>query len=279
MFKPDKPRLLHWMYRAEHSAGIIDFAQLLTVAAGQALGMSAIDAATYVEANLNANWNYLIKAQQRDRERGLHTIFHVEDESTKRLRWCPAPGTAAVRHYRETVRLRSRHVVLSTIDQLTDRQYEALGCVASRIAGSVHRLLTPKLGDKGVDFYASIIAPGRCHVFSGSVHPLRVVGQSKKYTYRVGGDKVMQFAKTLDNVRHASTEIIDTVPAWFRNATGPIVGWMIGHSGFQSGARETAKNQGIILSDSLDLAELVALSRSLPESDSAEQRAQDLVQS
>jgi hypothetical protein len=277
MSKAEKPRLLRWMYRIDYPLGPIEFRDLLGRGAETVLGKSAADAAAYAEANLSGIWNYLLRAQNLDHQRGLHQIFRVEDGVAKRLRWCPSPDSATSKNSREVLRLRSRHLILAAIDQLNDRQFEALGCVASSVAGANQTLLTPHGNDKGVDFYATIVNPTRSHIFSGSLHPFRIVGQSKKYSSAVGVDKVNQLAKTLDYIRHASIKIIGTVPTWFRSADGPIVGWIIGDSGFQSGARDTARDHGILLSDSLDIAELFAMSRSSSDVLPATARAAEFV--
>jgi hypothetical protein len=64
------------------------------------------------------------------------------------------------------------------------------------------------------------------------------------------------------------------IPTWFHSAKGPIIGLIISHSGFQSGAEDTAKNHGILTADTMDLAEIAARSRRIPESLGAEDRAQ-----
>jgi len=62
-------------------------------------------------------------------------------------------------------------------------------------------------------------------------------------------------------VRNLNPSIESLVPSWFRSSTGPIIGWLIAHNGVQSGGVTKAKNHGIVISDSVDIAEIIALSR------------------
>jgi len=152
------------------------------------------------------------------------------------------------------------------IDSLTDREFEALACVALRLAGASETRLTPPSNEGGVDFFALITSPAHSHLFSGSTHPLRIIGQSKKYSGPVQVGAFKEFLKTIDEVKYGGepkTERI--VPPWFHSVRGPIIGLMIGHTGFQSGAESRARRHGVILADSLDMAEMVAVSRRIPE--------------
>src|SRR5690606_14181401 len=125
-----------------------------------------------------------------------------------------------------------RSSFLRSIDTLSDREYEALACVVSSCAGADKVRLTPPGNEGGVDFFALIRNPARCHVFQHTRSPLRVIGQCKKYSGTVGVDKVRQFIQTINSVCNQSALTEAHVPPWFRTAGGPVVGWIIGHSGF-----------------------------------------------
>lgn len=79
----------------------------------------------------------------------------------------------------------------------------------------------------------------------------------------------------MQNVRHLSERVRRHIPTWFHDSRGPIIGWIMSHSGYQTGAADEAKNHGIIISDTLDLAELICLSNTfhanLPPSNRADQ--------
>jgi hypothetical protein len=159
------------------------------------------------------------------------------------------------------------------IDALTGREYEALACVAMKVVGASEITLTPFGTEGGIDFFALVRSPARCHLFAGSTNPIRIVGQSKKYTRQVGVDKMKEFLATMDEVKHRGEPKTErVVPPWFHATRGPIVGCMIAHRGFQSGATSRARNHGIITADSLDIAEMLALSRGIPDELDADAR-------
>jgi hypothetical protein len=168
--------------------------------------------------------------------------------------------------------------MLASLEGLTDREYEALGCVASELSGATDYVLTPAGDDKGVDFFASIRWPGHSHVFSHRSCPLRIVGQSKKYGNPVDNDRMKIFVQTLNEIRHQEPRVEDLVPAWFRVASGPILGWMITQYGLQSGAETTARNHGIMYSDIRDIVEITALSRKVASDKNPSGRANFLVE-
>jgi len=162
------------------------------------------------------------------------------------------------------------------IDGLNDREYEALACVSLGLVGASETFLTPPGNEGGVDFFALLPSLGRCHLFAGGHYPLRIIGQSKKYASAVEAGEFKEFLTTIEEVKHggqSKTEKI--VPPWFRAAYGPIVGLVIAHSGFQSGAETRARQHGVITADSLDMAEIVALSRAIPEHLGSGGRAND----
>jgi len=270
----DKPTLLRWIYRSEY-AGIQPFRDVLQQGATEALRKDVIGAEAYVESNLNSFWGYLMKAQEADERRGISRIVDIVDPMAMTMRWYTPPINQTLN--RRMARLRHRPATLKMIDTLTDREFEALACVAMTFAGASNTNLTPAGNEGGVDFFSLIPSPGRCHLFSGGVHPLRIIGQAKKYSGPVPVDKMKEFLTTINEVKHggeAKTEKV--VPAWFHSVRGPIVGLMVAHSGFQAGAETRARRHGVITSDSLDLAELLTLSRFVPAHLSANEHIADL---
>lgn len=272
MQRPEKPTLLRWFYRTEFG-GTFPFREVLERGARVALRKDTLAAEAYAESNAKSVWSYLLQAQEEDERRGISRIFKVVDHAAMTLSWCSLPTHSS--SARRTVRLRHRPAMLSMIDGLTDREYEALACVLLRLVGATETLLTPPGNEGGVDFFALIPSPGKCHLFSG-FHPLRIIGQSKKYTSRVQAGRFKEFLRTIDEVKYGGLQKTEKiVPPWFRAARGPIVGVMIAHSGFQSGAESRARQHGTIAADSLDVAEILALSRGLLEHLTARERASD----
>ena len=265
MPKPEKPALLRWLYRSEF-ADVLPLKEVLQRGAHVVLGKDALAAEAYAESNLNAFWNYLLKEQESDNQRGVSRAFEILDPMARTLRWCPLPSPSPSMKARRTARLRHRPAMLSMIDTLNDREYEALACVSLRLVGAIETHLTPPGNEGGVDFFALLPSPGRCHLFSGGHHPLRIVGQSKKYGSALEAGEFKEFLTTMEEVKHGGqpkTEKI--VPSWFRAVYGPIIGLVIAHSGFQSGATTRARQHGILTAESLDMAEIVALSKGIPE--------------
>lgn len=230
------------------------------------LGKSPLEAEAYAEANLNAFWSYVLYMQESEFQRGVSRLFEVVDPMARTLRWCPLSPRSQSTPARRTARLRHRPAILNMIDSLNDREYEALACVSLELVGASQIFLTPRGSEGGVDFFALLPTPGPCHLFSGGHHPLRIIGQSKKYKGAIQAGEFKEFLTTIDEVKHGGqpkTEAV--VPSWFRAVYGPIVGLMIAHNGFQSGAATRARRHGVVVADSLDLAEIVAVSRLIPE--------------
>lgn len=264
MSQPEKPALLKWLYRLEEG-GSFGMRTMLQRGAEAVLQKTKMDAEAYAEANVNAFWRYVVAAQDEDERRGISRVLTIVDAAAYVLQWYGGPSDDDPRQRRKLLRLRHRPAFLNMIDALTSREYEALACVAMKAAGASAVMLTPSGNEGGVDFFALLPMPSRCHLFGGGVNPVRVIGQSKKYSQAVQADKLKEFLTTLEEVKHRGepkTEKI--VPPWFHAVRGPIVGCVIAHSGFQSGATSRARNHGVITADSLDIGEMLAMAKSVP---------------
>lgn len=255
---------MRWLYRSEFNQ-IFPLKDVLRRGAQLVLGKDSLAAEIYAEANLNAFWNYLLDRQESESQRGISRLFEAVDPMARTLRWCSLSPSQLVSP-RHAAKLRHRPAMLTMIDSLNDREYEALACLSLKLVGASHTSLTPRGNEGGVDFFALLPSPGRCHLFSGGHHPLRIVGQSKKYKERLQAGEFKEFLTTIEEVKHGSQpKTQKVVPPWFRAVYGPIVGLVIAHTGFQSGAVTRARQHGIITAESLDLAEILALSRAIPE--------------
>ncbi|WP_353163320.1 restriction endonuclease [Salinisphaera shabanensis] len=263
----DKERIIRWFYRQDWPEGELLFPSQLYQASRKVLGKLPQDAERYVHANQTRLWNALKKQQKLDISLGRYCLFRITDNSGMKAIWRRSLGigTLSTATLRIETRWRARPHLLAAIDVLSDRQYEALGCVTSKLVGADYIHLTPPGNEGGIDFLCRIPAPARTHIFGGAHSPIRVVGQCKKYKSKVGVEKIRDFAKTLDDVRHRAQHLEQIVPHWFRSTPGPVIGWVIGHSGFQSGAVTISNNHGIVLSNSIDLGEVIATSKSFYE--------------
>ncbi|HUT70285.1 MAG TPA: restriction endonuclease [Desulfatiglandales bacterium] len=258
-----KRRVLNWFERKTFATDTIYFCDALVEAACSALGLSALDAESLTEGAASRFWNYFLRKIDEDRRRGLNSLFEVSEPSAMKFRWTPQTylRSTVQKTRSQGFKLRARPQILAMIDQLDFRQYEALGSVISTLAGAKRTKLTPRGNEGGVDFFALIEMPARCHLFSGATGPLRLIGQCKKHTVRLDVGKIRDFITTIDNIRKRQPDVESHVPTWFRSTRGPIVGWIVAHEGFQNGAERAARDHGIVLADSLDLAEIAALSR------------------
>lgn len=274
----EQEQILRWFYRQVFPSGVLEFSDQLALATRQALGKSEMDTESYVYSSLNRHWNSFIKRLDDDRSLGRPALFMIRDITSRRFSWIPNNISAleSVKERHMAARLGSAPDILARIDELSAREYEALGCVVSELAGAVHVCLTPSGNDAGIDFFALINTPARCHIFSGNCNPLRIIGQAKKYTDAVGLDQVKEFIASINYIKYQNRDIEDLVPVWFWEASGPIAGWIVAHNGLERGAGDKARNHGIIVSDSVDLAEIAALSRQIDDRLSCEQRAESV---
>lgn len=263
------------------AAGNSDFRQLLSSLAVSALGKTVADADTFADVNLSKYWNWLAREVDQHSRRGLTPFYSLPPAGGQFITSAchslvSAPNAA---DQLRGARALSRPSILRKIDELDEREYEALSCVACSAIGSVNTLLTPRGNEGGIDFFARLSVQTKTHVLSAAGVELRIVGQCKKYATPVTVDKLDQFITTIQNVKHRSDRVRGQIPPWFDDSRGPVIGWIMAHSGFQTGAADEAKNHGIILSDSLDLAELISLSdtfhATLPPADRASRLADE----
>jgi hypothetical protein len=269
-------QLLDWLCRLDPPEGEICFDDIVLPGVMTVLGKDTIAAESYVEANAVRLWNRLCWSASDMDALGITPIMTVSDRDRRLAMWQqPLAGLPKAKRAR-LVRSRSRPQVLRKIDSFSDREYETLGCIVAGFAGADRVHLTTRGSDHGVDFFASIRQPGRTHLFAGLGTPMRIIGQAKKYNESVGIDTMREFVHVIQTVCQQSIQVEADVPSWFRSSRGPVVGWVLGHSGFQSGAEQIARNYGIICSDSLDLAEVCAATRVIDEALPPNDRAAEL---
>jgi hypothetical protein len=254
---------------------LLDFSDLLTEAATGALGLHGPERDAFVQSRSQSMWNALQSEQETRTRDGVAPVLHLIDD-VKKCRWYSNGQSTTNRERYRRLRLASRPAFLSHIDDLTWREYEALGCETALLCGATHVELTPPGNECGIDFFAVLKLHGNNHVFTGKGTPLRVIGQSKKYESRVEVDRVKSFNEALVDVQKKEPKVTALTPAWFQAHRGPIAGWMVAHRGFQSGAKTRAHNHGILVSDTVDLAEIASLSRAL-ELGQPDERAQQLI--
>ena len=273
----EKALLLNWVLRQEwDGTRTFAFDSTLERFARSVLAKSAMGAAAYVEANAARRWNGFISQLEQLHKRGIVPLLVELDSVARTGRFVYSDPNSRDVSRERALRSVIRPLFLRAIDALDNREYEALACVIAQYAGADRVYLTPPGNEGGVDFFALIRSPGRTHIFSANSAPIRIIGQCKKYKQSINVDRLRQFRQTISDVCHQSELIEQHVPSWFRSASGPVVGWMIGHSGFQTGALTVAKNHGMVTSDSLDLAELASQCRRFKLCETASEKTNSL---
>jgi len=253
--------LMRWLYRRQFTARAYVFDSLLLDAAFSLFGKPPLDAHAFVHRNAITYWRKIVERLQEEKRTGRTPLFDILDNTSRRITWPPARYSASHQKKKLFRRLIGRPGVLQAIDHLTPREYEALPCLLVDLIGSNKHHVTPAGDEWGVDFFATLRNPSQLSVFDGCRVPIRLVGQCKKYETRLEVAEVKEFSRTLDALRNCKPELERQVPAWFRSGMGPIVPWVISHSGFQRGALSFARDEGMVASDSIDLAECFCLIR------------------
>jgi len=212
---------------------------------------------TIATKNLTRYWNDTRKRIDIDVENDLSPIFHVQNVELKQALWYPQylmnEGNVNL-----GINLKARSRFLRTIDSMNDREFEALACVVCNLLGAHEVHLTPPGNEGGIDFYALIRFPSESHIFGALNKSTRIVGQSKNYAGKESITGFRSFLTSLGNVRSVHGSVTNHMPNWFMRGTGPIIGWYVAKSGYQSGVTSFAREQGVVLSEAVDLAEVLA---------------------
>lgn len=261
----EKEKVFGALFRRDFGSGPHDFRKTLSEIAVSALGKTQADADHFADLNLTRYWNWFLQEVDSFSRRGLLPYFRTHPGGMLFMDYCAESVTAVDSKLREKGSLgQARPAILRALDAVSDREYEAISgevCKHIGLRDPQHYVLTPPGNEGGIDFVAAVEVPSSCHLFSGAGRELRIVGQCKKYSSKVQVDRVETFLQTMQNVRHRAARVAKHLPAWFDSSQGPILGWIIGHSGFQSGCHDEARNHGVIISDSIDLANILALGK------------------
>ncbi|KAA3609295.1 MAG: hypothetical protein DWQ05_22650 [Calditrichaeota bacterium] len=149
-----------------------------------------------------------------------------------------------------------RNSLLRKLAEIDDDSFEALCCYAIESIGGIS-FKTKSKSDGGVDGYALLSNQIDNHIFGQKKINLKIVGQFKNYNHKEVVTKFESFIQTINNVRYMSERIRSEMPSFFSSAKGPIVGWYVCKSGFQVQVYDQAKWHGIIISDLIDIVELL----------------------
>lgn len=223
-------------------------------------GYDPIEAEEYVRVHRKKIWNYVSRRVDEEKSKRLYPTFINLDPDRYEISWYPAEREDDTDELRELKRrLGIRGDVLTYIDAFDSREYEAIGCLICQLAGSNRWYLTPGRDEFGVDFVALVPVEGRTHLFPSVNGQIRIVGQAKKWNTRVERSVIQGMSDVIGDVLARSPDLTNILPDWFFAAGGPVIGWVCGHKGVQSGGMAFADTRGIVVSDSRDLAQIVAL--------------------
>jgi hypothetical protein len=259
----EQSAIVERIFRSSYPARLLRIDEAISSVAPTVIGCDPIEAEAYAERNKRHVWNKIIKRLDEENGKGIRPTFEVVDATRFEFAWFPMIRNDDDSQLRQTkLRLACRGEILNYIDdKVDDRAYEAIGCVICQLSGASRWHLTPPGNEFGIDFLAILPSFARGHLFPHANKQIRLVGQSKKWSSPIGRDEVDLLANRLDDIRRRNQRILETLPHWFVSAKGPLVGFMIAHSGSKSGGHDIANDHGMILADSRDIAEIVALSR------------------
>ncbi len=254
------------------ASGTLSFDDLLSSAIEKALNKTGSVRDSYLTANAKRLWNHIIKEQNENhKSRNLQPIFKVVNNNSRTVE-CFLLDKFNLTADNKFKLLKSRSFILNEIDLINPRQYEALAIKVARLLNANNVLLTPPGNEAGIDFIATIKFSDEANYLFGVNGPVRIIGQCKKYSSTVQVDKIKEFNSTIGDVHHMTHKMRTVIPSWFSQAKGVIIGWIISHSGFQQGAKDRAKDYGIILSDSFDISEIISASENYHQTLNYDQR-------
>jgi len=237
-------------------------------------GLDETSAESFITGDIETIWNYVLKKHDQLLQRNSKPFIKIKDPYSRKI--SSYPEVDDYQNNYSTQLIKARPNILRKIDLMNSREYEALTCVACKLLGADKILLTKSGNEGGIDFIATISFSVKSHYFFGINGPIRIIGQSKKYNSKAQDNSIKEFITTLNDVYSLTPKMNTIVPNWFRSAKGIIIGWFITHSGFQSGAISRSNNHGFILSDTLDLAEIISSSKKFFPYKSHQERADSL---
>lgn len=252
----EKQILHNFLIKNHFNDGILNFETVLEQAGKKAFNKNGIDLSLFIQNTLKRHWNNTLKLIYEDEKRDLVPVFKIVNKNTKLIEY----NNNSSKGYKAKLN-RDRVDFLNEIDLINDREYEALCCVVLKNLGANNILLTPYGNECGIDFVGTIKFSKSAHFLFGVNGPIRIIGQSKFYWQKVSVKEIKEFDSTISDIQRLSPKVSSILPDWFKKEKGPIIGWFIAHSSFQSGANDRSKNFGFINSDSRVLVEILSKSK------------------
>ncbi len=188
--------------------------------------------------------------------RGLQRPFEIVDRQRLLLRFQPFAATARGKLAEISASLAP--LIFEGLSSLNEREYEFACGAACRLSGAKRAFVSPRGSDKNIDFVAIIPAYAKSPLICAGTDGLRIVGQAKKYADPCKVSEMKVHVQTMQDIRHRTPATVNSLPTWFFESRAPIIGWFVAHRGLQDGATTTARDHGIITTNSLELAQLFA---------------------
>ncbi|MBK4216149.1 restriction endonuclease [Paracoccus caeni] len=243
------------VFRLPPSEGEITIDALCLRALKKLKGQVTIADEEYISRFKKALYSALKESDHQHVACGGISTFEYTNSILLKLRW----NIQSLTDRRHRAKLERRAVAIDWIDRLKDdRHYEYLGGLLMRKLGASRIHVTPKGNEFGIDFLAIAPAFSRSGMFLSKGRGIRIVGQSKYYNHPVARDKIQAFNDVMNSIRNNKEELIRVLPSWFRSSPAPLLGCFVAHSGYQSGARKSAEQNGYLLLDTRAAGEIVS---------------------
>lgn len=241
------------------SASLLD--QIIIVLRDR-LGIDPILAEKKAESRLGRYANLLRERIENDAERGVAAYVQLEPGGTK-INWnhIILSGLDNRSKRMNKIRLLRRPGIVRQIRAMSPDQFENIFKIFDKYCNVQKYAITQRSDEFGVDSVAVVENFSSFGLFLPNTISHKLVVQSKKYQSAITRDKIQVLNDTLNLIRTRSANVIRHIPTWFWAADGTISGWLIADKGFQSGTVEYAKDNGILLTDIYDLANIICFGR------------------
>ena len=264
----DSKKLLNWLLCKEIDETVVhSFTDYITCFANEVLGKETIDAQVYAQAGSRRLWNYILKRNEALEKKNLDIVLHSRDDMGMLF----SSSNAVPLRSGKSLKLKHRWRVLSWLFEMDWRDYEYVGAFCLYLHGGEDVFITARGHEGGIDFGGIVDYFGPSQSLHSNGQRFRIIGQSKKFNGAANINKVREMNDVMTSVRKLAPKQSKQIPSNFKKTSGPLLCWMAAHSGFQSGASSLARENGIIVCDSVSLAEEILKSKKIAISICAEE--------
>jgi hypothetical protein len=257
--------IIEFMYSLDYRWDTTDFESIFSKAIRELRGLTQLDSDRKAQAYLNRGWKLFIEKHEQEVKANQYPTFNILDYTTKSIQpYYKTIKKDDLKIIKIKKKIEKRHILLKYIsEELTNREYEALGCYLCYICDSSKVFLTNSSDEHGIDFVAIIPAYSKLHIFPNSNKQLKIVGQCKKWGSPAKRDHVDLLRRSIQKIQDTSIHIKKFIPNWFFQEKGNIIGVLVSNSGAQSGAIQSSIDYGYTIANSKDIAQAIVLSSPL----------------